>query len=730
VPDFQDPAGAFAGGVYFTEGGRDLSGFNVLTFWAKASKSANIDVFGFGNDLGLNTFETTITNVPINTNWRKYYIPIPDPSKLTSERGMFYYSEGPEDGNGYTFWIDEVRFENLGTISAGEAQIFNGVDSVQSAETGNIFNPNGSVVFNLPTGVDQRVNAAPAFFTFSSSDESVASIGPLSLVLVNGPGQAVITANLGDEAATGSLTINSTGTPVGPATAAPTPTVPASDVISFFSNAYNDEPVDFYNGFWLGSDTQSEFIQVDNDDIIRYSQLNFVGIQFTAPTVDARAANRLHIDIWTPDPTDAPAVFKILLFDIGADNAFEGGDDSGHEITLTAPTLRTGEWVSIDLPLSDFPGLTSRANLAQIVLSGDLPNVYADNIYLYAGEDTGGGDAPSMAAPTPNRPAGDVISLFSDAYPDVLVDTWRTEWSMGAFQDVDIAGNPTKQYSALSFAGIETIMEQVDATGMTHFHLDVWSPNATQFKLKLVDFGADGAFDGGDDTEHEIVYDSPAQGEWIGYDIPLSDFTGLVNRSNIAQYILSAEPAGGATLFVDNMYFYNDDGSGGLTEPDVAAMTPTLPAANVISLFSDAYDDVPVDTWRTEWSDATFEDVMIAGNPTKKYSALSFVGIETIASQVDAGNMTHFHVDVWTPDATVFKIKLVDFGPDGQFDGGDDVEHELTYTSPAQGQWVSYEIPLSDFTGLVTRQNIAQYIFVGEPTQASTIFVDNMYFHN
>jgi hypothetical protein len=30
---------------------------------------------------------------------------------------MFWYAEGPENGNGYTFWIDELKYEKLGTVA-------------------------------------------------------------------------------------------------------------------------------------------------------------------------------------------------------------------------------------------------------------------------------------------------------------------------------------------------------------------------------------------------------------------------------------------------------------------------------------------------------------------------------------------------------------------------------------------------------------------------------------
>jgi len=267
---------------------------------------------------------------------------------------------------------------------------------------------------------------------------------------------------------------------------------------------------------------------------------------------------------------------------------------------------------------------------------------------------------------------------------------------------------------------------------MTHFHTDIWTADATEFRIKLVDFGADGAFDGGDDVEHEIAITTPNQSEWVSIDIPLSDFAGLTTRANIAQLIYSGDPSGAITVYTDNIYFYSDGTTGGGgSDPTSAAPAPTLDAANVISMFSNAYTDVPVDTFRTDWSSATLEDVMVAGDDTKKYSGLNFVGIETVASQIDATTMTHFHTDIWTPDATEFRIKLVDFGPNGVFDGGgDDVEHEIAISNPNPGEWVSLDIPLADFTGLTTRANISQLIYSGDPSGAITVYVDNIYFHN
>ncbi|MEA1784521.1 hypothetical protein U1E44_00310 [Arenibacter sp. GZD96] len=370
---------------------------------------------------------------------------------------------------------------------------------------------------------------------------------------------------------------------------------------------------------------------------------------------------------------------------------------------------------------------------ATMVIFIDGPGNTAGTFFIDDIAKSGGlavGNEPTEAAPNPLNPESSVISLFSEAYTNVPVDTWRTVWSDATLEEVTIAGNEVKKYSALGFVGVETVENQINASEMTHFRTDIWTADATAFNIKLVDFGADGAFGGGDDTEHEIVIENPAQGQWVSIDLPLSDFIGLTNREHIAQLIYVGAPFGANTVYVDNVFFYNENAASPPTAPATAAPTPSQAQANVIAMFSDAYTNVPVDTWRTVWSDATLEEVSIAGNDVKKYSALSFVGIETVATQIDASAMTHFRTDIWTADATEFRIKLVDFGADAAFGGGDDTEHEIVISNPPQGQWVSFDIPLSDFVGLTTRSNIAQLIYVGAPNAANTVFVDNVYFYN
>lgn len=166
--------------------------------------------------------------------------------------------------------------------------------------------------------------------------------------------------------------------------------------------------------------------------------------------------------------------------------------------------------------------------------------------------------------------------------------------------------------------------------------------------------------------------------------------------------------------------------------PQSAAPTPTVSAANVISIYSNAYTNVPVDTWYPGYGEPGFvTDVQLAGNDTKRYTGLGWDGVVFGSNAIDATLMTHFHADVWIPQGTFFKIKLVDFGANGMFGGGDDTFHELTFngsSSPALtvGAWNSFEIPMSAFANLTTRAHLTQLFIEGD---CGTAFVDNIYFH-
>ena len=174
-------------------------------------------------------------------------------------------------------------------------------------------------------------------------------------------------------------------------------------------------------------------------------------------------------------------------------------------------------------------------------------------------------DVPLVAAPTPIHNASEVISIFSNHYNSVNVDTFRTDWSQSEFEFVNISNNQMLRYFNLNYAGIETVNQQINANAKTHIHFDYWTADASTIRFKVVDFGANGVYNGVgsvDDTEHEIVIENTTTNTWQSIDLSLDDFSGLASRKNLAQYIIAAQPSGTSTVYLDNIYFYGDNGNG------------------------------------------------------------------------------------------------------------------------------------------------------------------------
>lgn len=382
VPDANSPLGSYAGGVFISSTGRDLSGFTALTFFIKANQAVNIGEIGFGNDFGANKFLVSITNLAVTSAWKKVIIPIPDPSKLKSEKGLMYYAAAPINNRGYTFWIDEVKFEKLGTIGLGQASIMNGTNATTNTFVGVNSTISGVIsTFNLPTGVNQVVNLSRAYFDFKSSNPTVSQVNSNGIASSLAAGTAVITATINGAPVTGSLTINCAGRYIN----APVPTRPQSNVISIFSDAYTNVPVNYYNGYWAPWQTTiSNDFEVLGDRVLNYNIFNFVGMEFSSPTVNASAMTHFHLDAFFPGAIAPGRQLRVLLVDFGADRSFGGGDDTRHSTTFTAPTLVSQSWVSIDIPFSAMPGLGSRNNIAQIILEGgDGSTLYVDNVYFW-----------------------------------------------------------------------------------------------------------------------------------------------------------------------------------------------------------------------------------------------------------------------------------------------------------------------------------------------------------
>ena len=345
--------------------------------------------------------------------------------------------------------------------------------------------------------------------------------------------------------------------------------------------------------------------------------------------------------------------------------------------------------------------------------------------------------APTTAAPTPTaRTAGDVISLFSGAYTDVTVGNWKADWSSATYDEVMIANNATKKYTSLNVVGIEPgAGNLLDITNMSHVSFDLWTPNAATFKIKLVDFGANATYQGGDDTEHEITVTTLNQNQWNHYDIPLTDFTGLTTKANVAQLIFAATPSGMATAYIDNIYFYRGT-IAPATAPTTAAPTPPArDAANVISIYGGTpYTNITGVTYDPDWGQAGHGMVNTSYNPGDGNSALAYVNFNyqgTTFTAKDASMMDSLHVDIWVPSGTNRKVKVTPVNAST----GTGVAEVLVEVPLTPGAWNSVNLSKNQFTGM-TWDAVHQLKFDGQfngdnsanTTTRDPIYLDNIYF--
>ncbi|MCU0327765.1 MAG: hypothetical protein MUE53_02135 [Chitinophagales bacterium] len=379
VPDASNPTGNFAGASFVVDGQpRDLSKFNALTFYAKASQNVTIGSFTIGEELLL----AEKTNLRFTTNWVKYIIPIPDPAKLKSIKGMFGFSAGSQTtgGVGYTFWLDEVKFENINGIRFIDAMIFDGrnlSENVFVGLSGRI--DGGKTIFSQLNGTIDTMNTKSGYFTFESSNPSIASIDNQGNFKTLANGFTVFSAQIRNTKARGSMVLN-----LNEFLQPPVPTEPANNVKSIFSDNYTPASNPEFP-IYGGSTVNVQVFAVNSNNIISISNNNYMGIEFNKSPINATDLTHLHMNIYIESPISN---LEVQIRDVGANltldtdvnNGNPIGDDKDYRFVVSG--LTAGQWNTVRIPLAGNIA-TQKNNLGALILVGGTPNFLLDNIYFY-----------------------------------------------------------------------------------------------------------------------------------------------------------------------------------------------------------------------------------------------------------------------------------------------------------------------------------------------------------
>ncbi|KRP27829.1 MAG: hypothetical protein ABS28_10545 [Cryomorphaceae bacterium BACL22 MAG-120619-bin32] len=160
--------------------------------------------------------------------------------------------------------------------------------------------------------------------------------------------------------------------------------------------------------------------------------------------------------------------------------------------------------------------------------------------------------------------------------------------------------------------------------------------------------------------------------------------------------------------------------------PIVAAPAPpSRSAADVVSIFSDAYTNVTLSELPTTWSAGGFEAINLNNDNIWKLTNLDFIGMVTnYATGIDLSVMEKMHIDYWVPEGVTNEllVKIVN-----TVDGGEDIESLGTTVS---GTWQSIDIDMAGFDGgnLSNKEKITQ-ILIDSDGLAGVVYIDNFYFY-
>ena len=274
----------------------------------------------------------------------------------------------------------------------------------------------------------------------------------------------------------------------------PTDTHAAENVKSIYSDAYTSAAANWdLNPGW-GQATSTNEVQIDGttDNVIRMSNLDYQGHTFDA--IDASGMTTMHLDVWVENAGD------LDIFIISLNPTVE---------PKVTKTLTAGEWVSLDIPLSDFTTAESTVNLAGIAqmkyeTTAALGYVYVDNIYFWAPPsteteinfsvdttnnnhypNTGNGDVLAVSYSTDAGSSYTLSNPFSDSDSDgVWEGTVTLPKSTGAVQYQLVVTDATSGYTVATASTGDTLASEADFSLTT-------GENAVTQNLFLLDRASD-----------------------------------------------------------------------------------------------------------------------------------------------------------------------------------------------------------------------------------------------
>lgn len=255
--------------------------------------------------------------------------------------------------------------------------------------------------------------------------------------------------------------------------------------------------------------------------------------------------------------TEAPTAFTATKGDVLSASVqliLNAADNSGavtFDITYGETTVSTSSNSGVEKSYL-VTGLTESTAYSFSVVAKDASGNIAANSPIVVDATTTAG--LTTAAPVPAVAAGKVISVFSDTYTSLSGVSFNPNWGQSTVTtEIQVEGNNTLKYANLNYQGTD-FGSDVDASSMSHLHVDVWTEDETSLRVYVISKTAP--------TEKYVELAPLNYGQWNSIDIQLSAYKDQ-GMSMAALYQFKFEGSGNQgstakTVYLDNLYFFSD----------------------------------------------------------------------------------------------------------------------------------------------------------------------------
>ena len=336
--------------------------------------------------------------------------------------------------------------------------------------------------------------------------------------------------------------------------------------------------------------------------------------------------------------TTPPTGFTATLGAVTATTAellLNGTDDSGsvnYGITYGTTTLSTSSSSGVQKSYI-VTGLTPSTAYSFSVTAKDAAGNAAANNPIVVAATTTAVAGPTTSAPTPPAySAPKVISIFSDAFTNVSGTNYNPGWGQStAVSTIQIGTDNVLKYSTLNFQGTQ-FGSDVNASTMKFLHIDVWTANETSLQIYPIMKG---------DKLEKFYQLTPLNlNQWNSYDIPLTEFTSQgLDLSDLIQFKIVG--AGGNTVYLDNIYFYDPSATVDTTPPTGFTATAGTITSDGVELLLNATDDSGAITYTiTYGTTPTVLTVPGISGVQKSYTVNGLSGSTAYSFSVEAKDVT------------------------------------------------------------------------------------------